>query len=429
MMSKVLVFPCGSEIGLEIHNSLKWSTHIDLWGGSSVHDHGKYVYKNYIGNIPYIEDNDFVAKINEVIIKNNFDLLFPAHDSVVLTLSENSINLRCKVVGSPHESCLVCRSKRITYDKLRSLLRVPKIHQRGDSDISYPVFLKPNIGQGGKGTFLARTKKDVDFYLLKDPSLLILEYLPGKEYTIDCFTDRKSKLRFAGPRERCRIKDGISVNTRNISDKRFIKLAEKINTSIKLRGAWFFQVKESNEKELVLMEVAPRIAGGMGMYRNLGVNMALLSIYDAMDLDVEIDINKYSVEMDRAFTNRFTLDLSYKHVYIDFDDTIILRNKINPRVMEFLYQCLNNKIKLHLLTRHQSKFNEDIEKVLKKWRIKEIFDSIIDVPKGEKKSNYIKEKSAIFIDDSFSERYDVSKKLKIPVFEVSSIESLINCKY
>lgn len=39
MKSKVLVFPCGSEIGLEIHNSLKWSTHIDLWGGSSVNDH------------------------------------------------------------------------------------------------------------------------------------------------------------------------------------------------------------------------------------------------------------------------------------------------------------------------------------------------------------------------------------------------------
>ena len=49
-MKNVLVFPCGSEIGLEIHNALKYSKDFNLFGGSSVDDHGKYVYKNYIPN-------------------------------------------------------------------------------------------------------------------------------------------------------------------------------------------------------------------------------------------------------------------------------------------------------------------------------------------------------------------------------------------
>jgi predicted ATP-grasp superfamily ATP-dependent carboligase len=429
MKSIVLVFPCGSEIGLEIHNSLKWSSHIELWGGSSVDDHGKYVYKNYIGNMPYIDNDNFIDQLNEIIIRHKFDFIFPAHDSVVLKLAENSKLLRCKVIGSLLETCQVCRSKRQTYDKLSSILRVPKLYRVVDSDISYPVFLKPDIGQGGKGTYLAKTKHDLDFYLSKDPTLIILENLPGKEFTIDCFTDRKAKLRFVGARERSRIKDGISVNTKNVKDKKFIELAEKINGIIKLRGAWFFQIKESRKKELVLMEVAPRIAGSMGIYRNLGVNFALLSIYDAMDLDIEIDINKYPIEMDRALVNRFSLNFSYKHVYIDLDDTIVLKNKVNPIVMQFLYQCLNNDIKLHLVTRHYSRFNEDTEVALRKYRIKQIFESIINIPKGEKKSDYIKEIAAIFIDDSFSERLDVSKKLEIPVFEVSSLESLINWKY
>jgi hypothetical protein len=38
MKKNVLVFPCGSEIGLEIHKSLSYSTHFTLVGGSSVDD-------------------------------------------------------------------------------------------------------------------------------------------------------------------------------------------------------------------------------------------------------------------------------------------------------------------------------------------------------------------------------------------------------
>ena len=52
-MKNVLVFPCGSEIGLEIHNSLKYSKDFKLYGGSSVDDHGKFVYENYISGHPY----------------------------------------------------------------------------------------------------------------------------------------------------------------------------------------------------------------------------------------------------------------------------------------------------------------------------------------------------------------------------------------
>ena len=46
-MINVLVFPCGSEIGLEVNNSLKYDKHINLYGLSSVPCHGKFVFQNY----------------------------------------------------------------------------------------------------------------------------------------------------------------------------------------------------------------------------------------------------------------------------------------------------------------------------------------------------------------------------------------------
>ena len=49
-MKRILVFPCGSEIALEIYRSLKYSIHFELVGASSIDDHGKFVYKEYIGD-------------------------------------------------------------------------------------------------------------------------------------------------------------------------------------------------------------------------------------------------------------------------------------------------------------------------------------------------------------------------------------------
>ena len=43
----ILVFPCGSEIALELYRALVHSKHFNLIGASSVDDHGRFVYHNY----------------------------------------------------------------------------------------------------------------------------------------------------------------------------------------------------------------------------------------------------------------------------------------------------------------------------------------------------------------------------------------------
>ena len=65
-MKKVLVFPCGSEIGLEIHRSLKYNKDFELIGASSVNDHGMFVFENYVGNIPSVDDENFISEINNI---------------------------------------------------------------------------------------------------------------------------------------------------------------------------------------------------------------------------------------------------------------------------------------------------------------------------------------------------------------------------
>jgi hypothetical protein len=308
-----------------------------------------------------------------------------------------------------------------TYKVFEDVIPVPKIYKIGDK-IKYPVFLKPDVGQGTKGTHKVEKLADVEFYLNEDSSLLILEYLPGKEYTVDCFTNSEGKLLFSEGRERRRINNGISVNTMRVENPKFRELAKAINEKISLQGAWFYQVKEREDGELVLMEIAPRIAGTMGLFRVMGVNFVQLSLFDKMGLTVEVLLNDIDIELDRALFARFSIKKDYNFVYIDFDDTIIVDGLVNVDVLKFLYQSRNLGKKIIILTRHE----RDIKKSLLEFAISlDLFDDIIFVEKNGSKSDYILHKDSIFIDDSFAERQEVNESLGIPVFGLDALEGLM----
>jgi len=91
--------------------------------------------------------------------------------------------------------------------------------------------------------------------------------------------------------------------------------------------------------------------------------------------------------------------------------------------MKFLFQCINQGIRIYLLTRHRG----NIYNTLASLRIEQIFDKIIHLKnRKEKKSDYIRHQHAIFIDDSHLERRDVAMTLGLPVFSVDSLECLID---
>lgn len=423
MKKNVLVFPCGSEIGLEIHKSLNLSTHFELYGGSSVDDHGKFVYVNYVDEIPGVNDADFTGRLNEIIAKYKIDFIFPAHDDVIVKLAEDKEKLKCEVIASPPETCVLTRSKLKTYDFFKDKIATPKVYESVESIDAkdFPIFLKPTASQGSKGTHLADNGEDIRFYLKKDPTLLMLENLPGKEYTVDCFTTRDGKLLFCEGRERKRISNGISVNSSSVNDGRIPGIAATINKSIKLRGAWFFQVKENHVGDLALMEIAPRIAGTMGLVRGKGVNLPLLSLFDRLGIDVDIFENDYDLEIDRALHNLYRHNISYKHVYLDYDDLVVFNGKVNPNVVAFVYQCHNKGVKVHLLTRHAG----DIGQSLRDHHLENAFDEVTQIQAGGEKHKYITEKEAIFIDDSFAERKKIHNECHLPVFDSHMIESLM----
>jgi hypothetical protein len=419
---RVLVFPCGSEIGLEIYHSLCYSPHIELIGASSVDDHGKFVFSNYIGDIPSVDEPNFMESFSDVVKLHKIDAIYPTMDKIIWKLKSFEKELGCLVISSPARTTKVCLSKNLTYLRLHNLIKTPITYRDLMTIKNFPVFIKPDIGYGSRGIFRADDSEDIKYFFSKQSKsdYVISEYLTGDEYTVDCFTDRHRKLRFCGPRLRQRVSNGISVNTiqvtQNLAD--FLDIAEIVNNELEMKGAWFFQVKRDKNGSLTLLEIAARLGGSSSLHRGRGVNFALLSLYDSFDMDVEIMENSYDIELDRALNRKYKISLKYSTVYVDFDDCLIINNIINVQLVSFLYGCFNLGKRIILLTKHE----KEIFSSLNQYRLNALFDEVIQISKTKSKSDYITSLDSIFIDDSFQERRKVKEERNIPVFSPDMIE-------
>lgn len=425
MKKRVLVFPCGSEIGLEIYNSLKNSLHFELIGLSSVADHGKFVYENYIEGIGFYTEFDFIIKLKKIIINYKIDIIYPTMDSVISYLKNFEDEIKIPVVGPSFKVAKICASKRETYKLLKNHIRVPTEYSKKNPNLQFPLFVKPNNGYGSRNAYIVENLNQIKNIDL-DKNILC-EYLPGQEYTVDCFSGLNGNLLFVGARERIRTNNGISVNTKTNSELtlEFRKIANKINEIIPFKGAWFFQLKRDINNEPCLLEIACRFAGSSSLHRIQGVNFALSNLFITIGIESDFIVNNFEVELDRALNSVYKIHLNYDTVFIDYDDTIICDHKINIDAIKFLYQCINLNKRLYLITKHKGNIFDD----LKKFKINNIFTDILHIKENEQKKDFIKKvkfDSAIFIDDSFAERKKIFEDCKIPTFGVDCLDSLIN---
>ena len=420
------MFPCGSENAIEIYHALKDVVNLELFGASAKEDHGEFLYKKYTGNVPYILDQNFPVFFNSLLEKLSIDVVFPTHDDVALFLALHLNQWRAKIAVPGLRQAQICRSKKWIYDLFEPFgfcpFRPPNLQSA-----EYPLFAKPDNGQGGKGAIILNKPDDAGRAGIDVDQFVIAEYLPGEELTIDCFTDRKGVLRFAGARSRDRVWGGISMRS-TIQDisRELQNMAVVISREIGMNGLWYFQVKKDKNGAFRLLEVSVRASGTMNLFRTIGVNFPLLTIYNLLEMDVEILPQAYSVEVDRCLLNRYRHNIDFQTVYIDFDDTITRAGVVNFEVMGLLYNLRQQGKKLILMTRHQGNIHSTLERLAIHTNL---FEKIIHLTAGEEKFNFIDlDFNPVFIDNAFRDRLLVHKHKSIPVFDVDALGILIDWK-
>lgn len=404
---RILVYPAGTEIGLEIARSLQFSRHFEPIGANSERDHSDILYPVVIDGMPTVADKEaLVAKVREIVVEHKIDVIYPAHDEVMEIFS--SVAFENVVVVAPSASAAkALRYKSATYEALAGADFLPRVVENESDPLEFPLFARPDRGQGSVGIFRIDSREQLIETFRATRRYVVTEFLPGAEYTVDCFTDRQGNLSYLCARERHRIRNGICVRASECESDEFKPIAEFISSRISVRGAWFFQMKRDSDGSLKLMEVANRVAGSMGYERLKGANLVQATLWDALGYSVELPRPpKADFVYDRALSDGIRFSYRLERLYVDLDDTLIFENgTINHELVGYIYGLkYNTGTEIVLLTRH--KF--DVQNTLSKYGLPKLFDRILHLTDGRSKGDYIEGERVALVDDSFAERRAVS---------------------
>lgn len=419
----ILIFPAEAENAFEVFQALRFAPRFQIWGASSRPGYAALLFPHLRDDLPPISAPGFLDEFNRFLREKQISLIVPTHDDVALFLAQHASQLAARIVGSGLRCAEISREKRQLYTELAGERFCPRTYDGPQQVERWPVFAKPNRGQGGVGTLRLDDAEAWRRHLPADADVVVCEYLPGEEFTVDCFSDRHGQLRFIGPRSREVVRMGIAFVSRALPvDDETKLIAQALHMRFQPRGLWFFQTKRDTEGRLKLMEMSCRPAGTMSVYRQLGVNLPLLAVFDALDFDVEILKNDLPLTVRRRLHSSYDMAIEFDTVYVDYDDTIVIDGKVNAQLMQFLYQCRNRQKTLVLLTKHAG----DLAAHMARFCVPvSLFHQVWHLRPGDRKSEFMTEARAILIDNLFSERRDALLERKIPVFDVDAVESLL----
>lgn len=221
----------------------------------------------------------------------------------------------CRKIGVPYPTAVLVKSYS-EFKKAVSELGYPK----------KPVCIKPPVSNGQRGfriiddsknqldSFLNQkpTQTIVSFKYISDilkmakpfPELMVMEYLPGDEYTVDILAKNGKPLVII-PRLREEIKMGVSFRARTVKDKKIIKYSSLIIKALKLHGIIGLQFKKDEKGLPKILEANPRLQGANIISVASGVNLPYLTVKMLLGEKIKVPEVKWGVKMIRYWNEIF----------------------------------------------------------------------------------------------------------------------------
>ena len=130
------------------------------------------------------------------------------------------------------------------------------------------------------------------------PQLLVMEYLPGREYSVDVLADNGDPV-VVIPRLRERIRMGISFVGITENNERVIEASRQVIKTLDLNGNIGLQFREDENGIPKIIESNPRVQGTIVLCTAAGANMVYLAAKLALGEKVEPPAVKWNTKMIR----------------------------------------------------------------------------------------------------------------------------------
>lgn len=104
--------------------------------------------------------------------------------------------------------------------------------------------------------------------------LLVCEYLPGAEYSVDVIAEN-GKVLYAITRSRDKMVNGISVKGTFVRRDDILDMVHRLVGTLGLHGPLGLQFRENKQGEMTILEINPRLQGTVSSCLGAGINVPL----------------------------------------------------------------------------------------------------------------------------------------------------------
>lgn len=224
---------------------------------------------------------DFVENIIGLVDSDSIDVIFSTVDVELPPLAARRAELGAVLAAPSRETLDVALDKFLLAERCAPLLRTPTTALLNAGGVAvpweFPVIVKPRRGAGSRGVRVVAERSALEA-LPTDDALIIQEFLPGDEYSVDVFADARSHVIAAVPRTRTRVDSGVSIAGRTVHDEGLESTAAAVAAAIGLSGVANVQLRRDRAGIPALLEVNPRFPGAMPLTIAAGVDMPSLAL-------------------------------------------------------------------------------------------------------------------------------------------------------
>ena len=244
---------------------------------------------------------EYVPTLLETVRKHEVSLVVPLTDLDLRILSRQRDQFSaagCTVMIGSEDSVTLCRDKART----NVLLGEAGLASIGTHTLSeflrepfYPCFVKPVRGSAGVGTAVIHNDGELRTHVATYGGvLLVQEYIPGREYTIDVYRSREGEVRSVVPRQRLQVRSGevekgITVRSEELSAAA-IELAGRLGD---LWGVFCCQCRWSTGQPPQFFEINPRFGGGAPLSIAAGANLPLYLLQEVLGLPITAELGTF----------------------------------------------------------------------------------------------------------------------------------------
>ena len=339
----VLVTACGAQFMPGLSDCLKNNGErtIRIVGVDMENDETVYQMVDAFYTVPSVSEESYIDALLNVCVKERVDIVLPFMSNELIKLIERKKEFEAigtKVSVSNRKSVEITTNKYRFYKFLKDNgIFVPRFSLvRKASDLlpackacGYPenaVCVKATELSGSRGVRIIKPdisrfdilfhEKPNSFFTTMDdllstllerdnmPEMMAMEFLPGIEGSVDLIAEN-GKILYMAYRE-------STINLHSIPQAGELKenieaynIAKRVVEALKLTGNADLDFKNDKDGHPVLMEVNPRIAATMRIFKEGGLNLPYLRIKQILGEELPKVNIQYGVKMKRRYLEMF----------------------------------------------------------------------------------------------------------------------------